>query len=172
VSGFRRGGRERLNALVYSVSFSPFQSFCGFFSRRCTVRSNVVLMGRWSESWSRFLSTSLLMTCSINPIVTRQRSIVNCGRPSLYVTVPGGRVLCSAKSPVMSIRSSDSRSVTSLFSPPHKGWCRFKSPSSNCPFVWQCDEPLSALLIVCWVYVDDDEADVSCPLLEAPLCLI
>jgi hypothetical protein len=34
------------------------------------------------------------------------------------------------------------------------------------------NKPLSALLIACWVSVDNDRANVSCPLLKAPLCLI
>ncbi|KAJ0125901.1 Uncharacterized protein HZ326_30992 [Fusarium oxysporum f. sp. albedinis] len=56
--------------------------------------SREVTIGRWSESWSRLRSTSLLMTRSAKPRVAKQRSIVACLLPSSYVMVPGAKVLC------------------------------------------------------------------------------
>jgi hypothetical protein len=44
----------------------------------CTAILSTGLIGRWSESWSRSRSTSLLTILSTRPTVTRHRSMVVC----------------------------------------------------------------------------------------------
>jgi hypothetical protein len=132
IAGLRSGDRALLSALWYVPSSNRFQSHFCDVSSCYTLMSITVLMGRWSESWSRSRSTWLLITRSTRPAVTRQRSVVVREVLSSYVMAPGGRVLSRLKSSMIASRSADSGSVCLTFAPPHMGWCRLKSPSRIC----------------------------------------
>lgn len=98
---------------------TDFQFLLGSWLSYLTKISREVIIGRQSKLQSRLRSTSLLIIRSTRLRVIKQRSIVTYLLPSLYVMVPGAKVLIRLKSSISSIRSSASASLLGPSGPPY-----------------------------------------------------